>query len=275
MTYFKDNVVVLTGASAGIGKELAYLLADDGAHLVLASRNIDRLEEVAAQCRARGGEAIAVQTDVGDEEQCKRLIERTVEEYGRIDTVINNAGYGIRARVDELPGLDRFRMLMEVNLMGSVCCTYYALPHIKRTKGRIAGVSSVIGKFGAPHSSAYCTSKFAMQGFFDSLRIELMDNDVSVTMIYPGLTATEFGERMERPDGEATGERGRKMYTLRTMSAKTAAEHMFKAIGLRKRDLILTREAKLALWVHRHFPVWFDRLTHGFYKKRMQKDRRE
>lgn len=266
--HFNDNVVILTGASSGIGKELAYFLADDGAWLVLASRNLERLEEVASECRERGGKAVAVQTDVEDEAQCKRLIERAVEEYGRIDTLINNAGYGMRARLDELPNLDRFRALMDANLMGSVCCTYYALPHIKQTKGRIVGVSSVVGKFATPRNSAYCASKFAMAGFFESLRLELMEEGISVTMVFPGLTVTEFAERIERPDGEPVGERGKRMYTHKTMSAETAAKHMYRAIALRKRDLVLSREAKVALWIHHHFPKVFDKITLGFYRKR-------
>ena len=170
---FRDNVVVVTGASAGIGAELARQLAAGGARLALAARDAARLEEVAAECRARGGRALAVPTDVGEEAQCAALVERAVAEYGRLDTLVNNAGISMWARFDEITDLSIFERVMRVNYLGSVYCTHHALPHLKRSRGRIVGVSSLTGKTGVPTRSGYAASKHAMAGFFDSLRIEL------------------------------------------------------------------------------------------------------
>jgi len=196
---FRENVVVITGASSGIGRELAFQLADQGAWLSLAARNAERLESAAAQCRERGGKALVVPTDVSQQGQCRNLIERTVAEYDRIDALINNAGITMWARFDELQDLSLLEWIMQVNYLGSLYCTYYALPYLKQTRGRIVGVSSLTGKTGVPTRSGYAASKHAMVGFFDSLRIELADDGVSVTMIYPGFVATEARKRALGP----------------------------------------------------------------------------
>src|SRR5947208_574585 len=137
MLPFKDNAVIVTGASRGIGTQLAYQLADQGALLTLAARSLDELEMVAEECRRRGGKAVAVQTDVTDEAQCKRMVECAVETYGRVDTLINNAGYGTPMRFDRMPDLNILKSEIALNYLGVVQCTYHALPYIKQTKGRI------------------------------------------------------------------------------------------------------------------------------------------
>jgi short-subunit dehydrogenase len=179
---FRENVVVITGASSGIGRELAFQLADQGAWLSLAARNAERLDAAAAQSRERGGKALIVPTDVSQQSQCRNLIERTVAEYHRIDTLINNAGITMWARFEEIQDLSLLEWIMQVNYLGSLYCTYYALPYLKHTRGRIVGVSSLTGKTGVPTRSGYAASKHAMAGFFDSLRIELADDGVSVTI---------------------------------------------------------------------------------------------
>ena len=141
---FRDNVVVLTGASAGIGREMALQLAAQGARLVLAARGAEKLEEVAEACRARGAKVLAVPTDVGAEEECRRLIERAVEEHGRIDTLVNNAGIGMWARFDEMTSLAPFEQIMRVNYLGSVYPTFYALPHLKRRHSEMTVYQTVI-----------------------------------------------------------------------------------------------------------------------------------
>src|SRR5688572_8103992 len=150
---FRENVVVITGGSAGIGRELARQLAGQGAWLVLAAREASLLEEAAMEARNRGTRAIGVPTDVAAESQCQALIVRTIAEYGRIDTLINNAGISMHARFDELGSVEPLERVMQINYFGSVYCTHYALPHLKRTRGRIVAVSSLAGKTGVPTRS--------------------------------------------------------------------------------------------------------------------------
>ena len=161
-----ENVIIITGASSGIGRELALQLADQGAWLALAARNTERLEEVAAHCRQRAGRALVVATDVAEQAQCEALAARTVAEYGHVDTLINNAGISMQALFDEIQDLAPFEQIIRVNLFGSMYCTYHALPHLKKSAGRIVGVSSIAGKAGVPTRSVYAASKHAMAGFF-------------------------------------------------------------------------------------------------------------
>jgi len=265
---FENNVIILTGASSGIGLELALQLAVQKAWLVLASRNAKKLEELAKICIERGGRAIVVPTDVANEEQCQQLIEKTVAEYGRIDTLINNAGYSIGGRFGDHSDLDSFRSVMDVNLMGSVYCTFYALPYLKKNGGRIVGVSSILGKAAVWGHPAYSASKFAMWGFFDNLRLELAGSAVTVTMIYPGMTATDFAGNVVQPDGSSLGEEGRKIYNEKTMTASECARHIIKATARRKREIVLTGQGKLAVFMNRFFPKLLDRIAVRLHKKR-------
>ncbi len=161
---FRDNVVIITGASMGIGEALAYLLAEQGAWLALASRSAEPLEAVAEACRQRGGRAIAIPTDVSEADQCQALIDRTVAEYGRIDTLINNAGVSMWARVDEIQDPAMLERIMRINFFGSMYCAYYALPYLKETQGRIVIVASIQGRTGVPTRSMYVASKHAQVG---------------------------------------------------------------------------------------------------------------
>ncbi|HEU4452343.1 MAG TPA: SDR family oxidoreductase [Longimicrobium sp.] len=258
---FRDNVVIVTGASAGIGRELALQLAARGAHLALAARDPVKLEEVAAECRARGVRAIAVPTDVGDEEQCGELVERTVGEFGRLDTLVNNAGISMWARFDEVTDLSGFEALMRVNYLGSVYCTHHALPHLKRSRGRIVGVSSLTGKTGVPTRSGYAASKHAMTGFFDSLRIELADSGVTVTMVYPGFVATEIRERAFGPDGRPLGAGNSPVREREVMTAEECARQILEAAASRRRELIMTTRGKVG-WILKVFaPGLIDRIA--------------
>jgi len=204
---FQDNVVVITGASAGIGLEIARKLALENASLVLAARNPELLADAAESCRQLGAKVLAVPTDVADRDQCRDLIERAVAEFGRIDTLINNAGISMHARFDELHDIDAVERITAINYFGSVYCTWYALPYLKKTKGRLVAISSLTGRHGVPTRTLYSGTKHAMAGFFDSLRIELKNEGVSVTVIYPGFVATDIAERALGPDGKPLGTR--------------------------------------------------------------------
>ena len=237
----REKVVIVTGASSGIGRKVAQQLADQGAWLVLAARSREGLEETAQGCRQRGGRALVVPTDVSAKAQCQALIERAAAEYGRIDALVNNAGISQVARFDELDDLEILEHILHINYLGSVYCTFYALPYLKESKGRIVGISSLSGKVGTPGLSAYSASKHAMAGFFDALRIELAGQGVSVTMIYPSLVATARIEARGGPPGAGM--------LPAAMPVETCARLIVEAMARRKREVVMTLTGKMALWL--------------------------
>jgi NAD(P)-dependent dehydrogenase (short-subunit alcohol dehydrogenase family) len=253
---FRENVVVITGGSAGIGRELAYQLAAQGAWLVLAAREPALLEETAREARKRGARAVAIPTDVAVETQCRALIEGAVSEYGRIDTLINNAGISMYARFDELRTVEPLERLMQINYLGSIYCTHYALPHLKRSQGRIVAVASLAAKTGVPMRSAYAASKHAMAGFFDSLRIELADNGLSVTVVYPGFVATDIASRRLGPDGKVLG--GRQVDSADVMPVAECARQIIALSAVRGRELVMTRRGRLGQWLRLVAPAVVD-----------------
>jgi NADP-dependent 3-hydroxy acid dehydrogenase YdfG len=259
MTEFKDKAVILTGASSGIGWQMALDLAKQGAWLVLAARRIEKLNALVDECTRLGGRAIAVQTDVSDEAQCKALIDAAITEFGYIDILINNAGITARNRFEQMKVLWPFEKVIRTNYLGSVYCTHYALPHLKQSKGRLAAVSSMAGKLGVPNRTAYSASKFAMAGFFDSLRVELMDSGVSVTVLYPDFVET--GTRLESidPDGNTVHEqlkRGGKV-----MGVEEASQIMLQAIARRKREAVLSTRGKFVPLLKFLVPNLVDRIA--------------
>ncbi|UBM61263.1 SDR family oxidoreductase [Candidatus Sulfidibacterium hydrothermale] len=256
---FQDKVVAITGASSGIGKELAVRLAEQGAWLALGARNLEKQEETAALCRQKGGKALALQLDVAQKESCRNFIEKTVAEYGRIDVLVNNAGISMWAYFEEFTDVTPFEEIMKVNYFGSLYCTFYALPYLKKTKGRLVGVSSLTGKTGVPTRSGYAASKHAMAGFFDTLRIELKDTGVSVTMIYPGFVATEVRKRAFGADGKSLDESPLDEST--TMTVEKCVSLMIPAIAKRKREVVMTTKAKIGLWLKLLAPGLVDKIA--------------
>ncbi|MGZ8458771.1 MAG: SDR family oxidoreductase [Gemmatirosa sp.] len=263
MPSFHGNVVVLTGASSGIGRALARQLAAQGAWLALAARSRDELEEAVRECLAAGAgvgaRAIAVPTDVSDETECRALIERTVAEYGRVDTLINNAGISMWARFDALRDLEGLERIMRVNYFGAVYCTFHALPHLKRARGRLVGVSSLTGKTGVPTRTGYAASKHAMAGFFDSLRIELADDGVSVTMLYPGFVATGVRRHAVGPDGRPLRESP--VQEDAVMTADECARITLRAAARREREVVMTARGKVGQWLRLIAPSLTDRIA--------------
>jgi short-subunit dehydrogenase len=273
--FFQNQVVIVTGASAGIGQALALQLADQGAWVVLAARRQDRLEGIASECQARGGKALAIRTDVASEAQCKALVEQTVQEFGGLDMLINNAGFTTVSLFEELPDLNLFKQTINVNFYGSVYPTYYALPHLRQSKGRIVSISSNGGRIAIPGNTSYVASKFALSGFFDALRMELARAGVSVTVIYPSWVVTDFHQSMLDVDGVPWGEEGRKIYTGRTMTANRCAQIVLQAASRRKRE-VLMGPASLVLWAKLMMPELLDRIIVRFFFKpivdRMRRD---
>jgi len=257
---FRENAVIITGASSGIGRALALRLADEGAWLALAARNAPRIDALAKVCRQRGGRAQAIPTDVSDEAQCRALIQRTKDVYGRIDTLVNNAGVDVVSKLEDLPDLRLFKQVLDVNFYGAVYCTFYALPSLKKTGGRIVNISSLAGLLAIPFNTSYVASKFAMTGFSDSLRMEVEQAGVSVTVICPSLVVTEFHERFMDKDGKPEGPAGRAFYTEHTMSADECAQIVLKAARRRKRQVVM-RPGLPALLLKLIAPGLVDRLT--------------
>lgn len=256
---YRDKVVILTGASSGIGRALALLLAEQGAWLALGARDLARLQEVAAACEARGGKALAVQTDVSKEGDCRWLVEHTAEVYDRVDLLVNNAGITMWARFDEMRSLQPFQEIMRVNYLGSVYCTYYALPHLKSSCGQIVAVASLSGKTGVPLRSGYAASKHAMVGFFDSLRIELAGSGVDVTIVYPDFVRTETHARGFGAEGTPLGTSP--LHVEGVMSAEECARHILSAATNRRRDAILSWRGRLGLWLKLIAPAIVDHIA--------------
>ena len=257
---FRGQVVIVTGASAGIGKAMALQLASQGAKVAISARRTERLEQVAAECRLRGGETLVVPTDVSDEAQCKTLVEKTVAAFGRLDMLINNAGLAASALFDEFPDLHLFKQTMDVNFYGAVYCTYYALQHLKKTRGRVVAISSVGGKSAIPYNTSYCSSKYALHGFYDSLRMELYPHGVSCTVVCPYWVVTEFHESQMDKDGIPRGARGRAIYTNKMMTADQCAEITLRAAHHRRREVLMGPGA-LVIWLKLLAPGFVDWLA--------------
>jgi short-subunit dehydrogenase len=255
----KDNVVIVTGASKGIGAELARQLASRGAILALAARDRPALEQVAAECVARGARAEIFVTDVAVEDDCRKLVERTVAAFGRIDTLVNNAGATMWARFEDIRDMGILARIMQVNYMGAVYCTHYALPHLKASRGRLVGISSLAGRTGVPTRSGYAASKHAMTGFFDTLRIELADAGVSVTMIYPGFVSTGIRENATGPDGKPIEVSPVKEGEV--MTVEECARITLAAIEARKREVVMTARGRLGLFLKLFAPSLVDRIA--------------
>jgi len=256
---FKNKIIVITGASSGIGKELALQLSKQGAFLSLAARSKEKLEVVAEVCKLKTGRVIVIPTDVSDKGQCKNLIDTTVKEYGKIDALINNAGITMWTMFEDITDIDLVEKIMKINYLGSVYCTYYALPQLKKSKGRIVGISSLTGRTGVPTRTAYAASKFAMTGFFDSLRIELANSGVTVTMIYPGFVDTEIRGKELGADGKQIGEN--KLSDAKTMDVKTCAKITINAIAKRKREVVMTLKGKLGMKLKLIAPSLVDKIA--------------
>jgi short-subunit dehydrogenase len=257
---FRNHVIIVTGASSGIGKALSLQLANEGASLSLAARDTERLDALVKECHNRGGSAIAIPTDVSDEQNCQTLIEQTIRHFGRIDMLVNNAGFSVAAEFAGLPNLELFKRVMAVNFTGQVQCTYYALPYLKDTGGRVVNVSSLGGKFTIPYNTSYIASKHAVTGFSDSLRMELSKSGVSVTVIFPYWVVTEFHERLLDKDGKPRGQAGRAMYTEKMMTADECAEIIIKAAKQRKREVLMW-PGPVASWLKVIAPGLLDRIV--------------
>lgn len=259
----KNKVIVITGASSGIGRALAKEFASKGARLSLGARRTELLQELQAELPET--EILIRRTDVSNENDCRVLIEETIKRFGQIDVLINNAGISMRA-LFEVVDLNVIRQLMDVNFYGTVYCSKYALPYLLKTKGSLVGIISIAGYVGLPGRSGYSASKFAIRGFLDTVRIENLKNGLHVLVAAPGFTSTEVRKSALTNNGSQQGETPRDESKM--MSAEECARHIVRAIQKRKRELILTFiEGKLTVFVGKFFPWLLDRLTYKIMAK--------
>ena len=256
---FKDNVVILTGASTGIGEAMAHDLARQGACLALAARSAAKLEAVAATCRALGARALVIPTDVTDQEECRELVERTLAEYGRLDTLINNAGLSMWMKFEDVEDLSTLEYLTRVNYFGSMYCTWYALPYLKKTHGRIVAIASVAARTGIPTRTGYSASKHAMVGFFESLRIEVEDDGVSVTIAFPDFVASGMHTRSLGADGKPLGHNP--LQVDKIMTSEACARLTLEGAAARKRQVVMSNRSRFGQWLKLIAPGKVDQIA--------------
>ena len=253
---WKHQVIIITGASAGIGKALAYALAPQGPKLVLVARDCTRLEEVAEACEGLGAATLVVPMDVADPQACEEMIQRVIATFDKIHVLVNNAVMSMWATVEDVQDVSQFKQIIDVNLLGSMYCTKFALPFLKETQGRIVAISSVASLTGVPSHAAYCASKHAMNGFFESLRVELIGTGVSVTIVAPDFVQSEIHVRSLGADGKPLGRQLQDHGSF--LSTETCADIIVKAMIRRKRLVITSLRGKVGRWVKLCLPAVID-----------------
>lgn len=258
MTGFAGKVVIVTGASQGIGHALVRELAARGPRLVLAARDASRLEEVAAECRGLGAQTLVVPTDVTDQAQCNALVDRTLEHWGSLDVLVNNAGAGMMGRFEDFTDLSGYEALMRLNYLSAVFLTHRALPALRRSKGLVVAVASLTALTGVPTRTAYAATKHAMLGFFDSLRIELLGSGVDVTVVCPDFVVSQIHRRAIGPDGQPLG---KPIQESKIMSAEMCARQIVGAMEARRRLAILSLRGRLGRFVRLFAPGLIDSIA--------------
>jgi short-subunit dehydrogenase len=261
--YFQDKVVIVTGGTDGIGKALVDALLSMGAKIATCSRNHDKLYQL--QSEYASSPLHTMVCDVSAENDCRRFIETTLKVYGHIDILINNAGISMRALLKDA-SIEVIRKVMDTNFFGTVYCTKYALPSIIESRGTIVGISSIAGYRGLPGRSGYSASKFALQGWLEAIKIELMSDKVHVMWVCPGFTTSNIRSAALNKEGNAQGESP--MDEGKMMPAAECARHILNAVKKKKRTLVLTFQGKETIFLNRFFPKLADRLVRNFYFKK-------
>lgn len=260
--FFQDKVVAITGGSDGIGKALIERLLPLGAKVATCARNQDKLYDL--QLRHSSSPLHCVVADVSNYNDCKLFIDSTIKQFGGIDILINNAGISMRSLLKDAE-LEVFKKLMDINYFGTVYCTKLALDSIVERKGTIVGVSSIAGYRGLPGRSGYSASKFALNGWLEAVRTELLDEGVNVMWVCPGFTRSNIRNAALNAHAEAQGESPLNESSL--MSAEECADHILHAIEKKKRTLVLTFRGKQTVFLNKFFPAWADKLTRNFFFK--------
>ncbi|MDR6561787.1 short-subunit dehydrogenase [Arcicella sp. BE140] len=254
----KGKVVIITGASSGIGKAMAFAFGREGAKIVITGRKQDALLATSQELTARGIENLPIVSDVSIESDNQDVVEKTIAAYGKIDVLINNAGVSMRAMFEDCD-TEVIRKVMDINFFGTIYITKYALPYIKATKGSIVGISSIAGYRGLPVRVGYSASKFALNGFLEGLRTELLHSGVHVLTACPGFTASNIRVASLGADGNSKGESMRDEGNM--MSAEEVADRILYAVKHRKRDLVLTLQGKFTVFINKWLPSFADNLV--------------
>jgi short-subunit dehydrogenase len=250
----QQKVVLITGASSGIGKGLAETLLNRGSKVAICARKLEILTKL--KDSLQNPNLFIVQADVSNEKDCKRFIDESHKHFGQIDVLINNAGISMRALFVDVD-LSVLKQSMDINFWGTVYCTKYALPFIIETKGSIVGISSIAGYKGLPCRTGYSASKFAMQGFLESLRIEMLPKKVNVMWVSPGFVASNIRNTALNAEGKSQAETPLNEKNL--MTADVCAKRIIEAIEQRKRTLIMSTQGKLTVWMNKFFPSFVDK----------------
>lgn len=255
---FKGKVVVLTGASSGIGEYLAYELASKGSKLLLVARRADLLSNVASRCKDLGAQKVEICiADVGEQSENKNIIETAVKTFGRLDALILNAGRGSLKRFDDITedDLQSYREIMDVNYWSCVWASYYALRHLRESKGVIVAISSLAGKVGPPARTGYAPTKHALQGFFNSLRCEV-GSDIGITLICPGFVMSQIHDRaLGVRGGSVAREQGSFMAT------DECARIVVQAVEQGKREEVMTPIGKVGVMLQPFIPSILDAIA--------------
>ncbi len=259
---FENKVIAITGGTDGIGKALVEAFLQKGAKVATCARTAHKLEEM--KSAFSGKPLLTVVADVSKEVDCKNFIEKTIEEFNGIDILINNAGISMRALFKDTE-LDTLRTLMDVNFWGTVYCTKYALDAVLKNKGSIVGVSSIAGYRGLPGRSGYSASKFAVNGWLEALRTELLETGVNVMWVCPGFTKSNIRNVALNKDAKPQGESP--LNESKLMTSEECAQHIINSIAKRKRTLVLTMTGKETVFLNKFFPALADKLTRKFFFK--------
>jgi short-subunit dehydrogenase len=260
--YFKDKIVAVTGGSEGIGKALVEALLQRGAKVATCGRNHDKLYSL--QTDFASYPLHTTVTDVSNENDCRRFIESAIKVFGGIDILINNAGISMRAELKDA-SVAVIKKVMDINFFGAVYCTTFALKSIIERKGTIVGVSSIAGYRGLPGRSGYSASKFALQGWLEAVRTELLGSGVHVMWVCPGFTTSNIRNAALNNKGESQGESP--MDEDKMMSAEECARIILHAIEKRKRTIVMTFTGKQTVFLNKFFPRLADRMTRRFFYK--------
>ncbi len=253
-----QKTVIITGASSGIGLACVQEFYNNDWNVVLAARDFSKIEDITSSFDKN--RIVLVPTDVTSQSNCISLVNKAINQFGRIDCLINNAGISMRALFEELD-VEILKQVMDVNFWGMVYCSHAAIPHIKETSGTIVGVSSIAGYRGLPARTGYSASKFAMNGFLESLRTEELHSGINVLTVCPGFTASNIRKTALTSDGSSQGESPRNEGKM--MTAEEVAQKIYKAVQKRKRTLVMTTEGKLAVFLNKFFPKSMDRIIYN------------